>query len=167
MSMLSNRLVFGAAMVSLVLWLPGNALAERLGDGTPVRVRLLKPINSESAKSGQPLEFVVTRDVVVDGRVLIKRGTLVSGAVVRARRADWDFTDHDHPKLAFRFHHTTASNGGTIHLRASSVRQKDDQVVLERYRGHELLWAGEADTFEAFVDGDYYWEACCPATDRP
>ena len=154
-----------ARPLPLRAWLPVVALlapsgvsAVQLSDGTPVIVRLLRPINSETSKSGQSLEFVVTSDVIVDGEVLITRGTRAVGMIVESRRARWRFSDHDHPRLAFRLHYTIASSGQVINLRASPTRRRDNHLVVDRLgRRHELQWAGEADTFETYVDGNYDW----------
>jgi hypothetical protein len=140
------------------LLVPATASATRLPDGTRIRVRLLHPITSETSKDGQPLEFVVVSDVVVDGEVVIAKGTRVAGTIVKAKRARWGFLDDDRAKLVFVFSHTTASNGRVIRLRASPVKHEEDSVAVDRLRRHhELQWAGEADTFVAYVDGHYLW----------
>jgi hypothetical protein len=146
------------AWLFVALLTPSAGSAGQLADGMAVRVRLLQPISSETSKSGQPLQFVVTRDVIVDGEIVIARGALVAGAIVEARRADWGFFEDDRPRLVFRFFHTTASNGQVIRLRASPARRPHDRVVVDRLkREHELQWATEADTFDAYVDGNYQW----------
>jgi hypothetical protein len=131
------------------------ASAGRLQDGTVVPVRMVGIINSETSNAGQPLVFVVTDDVVIDGAVAIKRGTAVAGEVTRVRRAKWGFTDKK-PILEFTFRLTTASNGQVIPLRASAGRGSQATVVVDRgRRHHQIRWAGDADMFRAYVDGTY------------
>jgi hypothetical protein len=130
--------------------------AAELVDGTPVPVRLVGVINSETTTPGQPLVFVVTQDITaVDGRVLIKRGAPVAGVVTRARRAHWGFI-RDKPRLEFRFKLLTARDGQVVVLRAAAERGGKDRVVVDRYQQHhEIRWATGSDAFRAYVDGTY------------
>jgi hypothetical protein len=126
-----------------------------LRDSTRISVRLVGGIDSESAKVGQTVQFLVMNDVVVDDAILIRKDTLVVGEIVRARRVHWGFT-HRKPRLAFRFRYTTTANGQVIALRSSPVREVDDQVVVQQgTSGHALLWTGGAIVFDAYVDGNY------------
>src|SRR5215475_3213930 len=84
-----------------------TTVAAQLRDGTIVHVRLVSPITSENAKAGDSLPFVVTRDVVVDGAVVIARKTPAAGLIVAARRANWGFIYH-RPLLSFAFVQTMA-----------------------------------------------------------
>ncbi len=134
---------------------PGAASAAQLPDGTLIHVRLLHVINSEESRTGDPVVFLVTRDIVEREEVLIARGTLVAGMIVAARRVRWGFFHHS-PKLAFTFERTRSRSGQVILLRASPIRSKKDRVVLDwQRRDHDLRWASETDTFEAYVDGTY------------
>jgi hypothetical protein len=137
---------------------PSTGFGAELPDSTRITVRLVGGIDSESAKVGQLLQFLVMNDVVVDDAVLIKRDTVVVGEVVRARRVHWGFT-HRKPRLAFRFRYTTAVNGQAITLRSTPgpLRDiEDDRIVVQQGRdGHALLWTGGAILFDAYVDGNY------------
>ncbi len=143
------------AMFAITLTNARVIAATRIGDSTPVPVRLLGVVNSETSRPGQLLEFIVADDVYVDGNLAIKKGTPAQGVVVVSKRARWGPMQR-YPKLTFRFTHTLASNGQTIALRATRQRHGGDGVIP--YRSTEerrLLWAGGADLFEAYVDGDY------------
>ena len=137
---------------------PSTGFATELPDSTRISVRLVGGIDSESARVGQLLQFVVMNDIIVDDAVLIKRDTVVVGEVVRARRVHWGFT-HRKPRLAFRFRYTTAVNGQAITLRSTPARLRDledDQIAVQQGRdGHALLWTGGAIVFDAYVDGNY------------
>jgi len=151
-----RRLSLGAAVV---LWLiplaSSTAAAVKLVDGTPIQVRLLSPITSETTGTGQPLEFVVVGDITANGEVVITKGTQVAGMVVEAHPSHWRLTHH-HAKLAFKFKFVKAINGQVIMLRATPSRVADDRVIVERSRRrHNLQWTTEGDTYEAYVDGDY------------
>jgi len=140
-----------AGLAWLMLASPTAATAQ-LQDGTIVHVRLVSPLTSEDAKPGDTIGFLVTRDVVVDGAVVIKRKTPAVGTVVAARRASWGFIWR-HAVLSFAFVETTSVDGQSIRLRASNGY---GQVNIDRndYH-HNLQWATEGDTFEASVAGDY------------
>lgn len=143
------------AMFAVTLTNARVIAAARIGDSTPVPVRLLGVVNSETSRPGQLLEFTVAADVYVDGRLAIKKGTPAQGVVVVSKRSRWGPIQR-HPKLTFRFTRTTASDGQSIALRATRQRNGGDGVIP--YRSPEqrrVLWAGGTDLFEAYVDGDY------------
>jgi hypothetical protein len=131
-----------------------SAQAGELVDGTPLQVRLLHAINSDTARTGQILEFEVVRDVIIRNEVVIRKGTLATGQITDARAARWAFIDK-HPRLAFKFILTTASDGTAIALRASAPLGGVNRVVLNHGDHRELLWASEADTFDVYVSGNY------------
>jgi hypothetical protein len=132
-----------------------TAFAAQLRDSTRIPIRLVGGITSETNNTGQSLHFVVMSDIVVDDEIVIRKDTPVVGVIVKARRVRLGFTRH-RPKLAFRFSYTTTLGGQVISLRSSPVRQIDDQLVVQRGTpGHAMLWAGGADVFEAYVDGNY------------
>src|SRR5262245_37009850 len=104
--------------------------APGLRDATPVLLRLHGVINSETSHSGQPLEFSVANDLVIDGKVVIKKGAFAGGIVVKAKRARWGWTV-DGPRLKFKFTHTIACTGEVIALRASPEPGGPDGVVAD------------------------------------
>jgi hypothetical protein len=54
---------------------------------TAVELALLKTVSSATAQKGQAVGLVVKRDVIVNGAVVIPRGTPASGLVTSVRRA--------------------------------------------------------------------------------
>jgi hypothetical protein len=151
-----RRFSFGAAVVLLLVPLVSStAAAAQLLDGTPIQVRPVNPITSESASNGQPLEFVVVGDITANGKVLIAKGTKVAGVVVDAHPSHWSWTHHN-ARLVFKFKSVKAVTGQVVMLRATPSRTSDDRVIVERSRRrHNLQWTTEGDTYEAYVDGDY------------
>lgn len=146
-----RNLVTCMGLAWLILAAPTTAAAQ-LRDGMIVHVRLVSPITSENAKAGDSVPFVVTRDVVVDGFVVIAKKTPAVGLIVAARRANWGFIYH-RPLLSFAFVQTMAVDGQSIRLRATNPF---GQVNINRGDyNHDLQWATEGDTFEAWVAGDY------------
>jgi|GEM_PF-3389611 hypothetical protein len=56
----------------------------RIPAGTALMVRLLEPLSSANARAGQVFEGTVDEDVVLDGQLLMERGTRVRGQVVES-----------------------------------------------------------------------------------
>jgi hypothetical protein len=54
---------------------------------TEVELALLEPVSSETAQKGQVVRLAVKEDVVVDGTVVIPRGTPAKGLVASVRKA--------------------------------------------------------------------------------
>lgn len=54
--------------------------------GTPVTLRFLQTISSEEAAVGQAVGFSVARDVVVNGKTVIKSGAPGQGSIVRVEK---------------------------------------------------------------------------------
>jgi hypothetical protein len=57
-----------------------------LPKGTEVHLVLLDSISSANATKGQPVRFAVAQDVVVNGVVVIPRGTQAEGVVAKVRK---------------------------------------------------------------------------------
>jgi LssY C-terminus len=54
-------------------------------DGTPVKLQMVRTISSAHAKAGDRLDFVVVKDVTLDGFTVIQAGSIASGSVVGVR----------------------------------------------------------------------------------
>ena len=76
-------------MALLVLALPPSSLPAQqpfvLTDGTPLRVRLNRSVSSADAKVGEPVDFDVVEDILVNGAVVIQRGSKVLATVTDAQ----------------------------------------------------------------------------------
>ncbi len=147
-------LLVAAMETCLVFAAAPRAQAPELLDGTPVHLRLLGAVTSDNARVGQTLDFVVVSDVRVGEQIVIRKGTAAFGRITDARRASWEYF-HKHPRLAFKFTLTTAQDGAAIALRASPHRGGEDRVVLDHGDHRQILWAGESNTFDAYVSGNY------------
>jgi hypothetical protein len=64
---------------------PTAPLSFGLTDGQPIKVKFREEISSKTAQTNQTILFEVVDDVVVDGKVVIARGALAKGYVVKAK----------------------------------------------------------------------------------
>lgn len=55
--------------------------------GTTIALETINPLSSRTAYTGGVVDLRVLSDVVVDGQVLISRGTIAQGAVVQSSKA--------------------------------------------------------------------------------
>jgi len=151
---ITRNLLTSAGVASLMLATPAAVAPQlQLPDGAVVHMRLVSPITSETAKVGDSIAFLVTRDVIADGAVVIARKTPALGTIVIARRANWGFGRWYSGRLSLAFMQTTAVDGQTIRLRATNGY---GQVNIDRGDYHHAFqWATEGDTFEAIVAGSY------------
>ncbi len=72
--------------------LPPTATIAEIPAGTPIKVRLQTPLSSASAHDGQAFEALLDEPIIVRGKVIAHRGTVVTGRVVAAKPSDHDQT---------------------------------------------------------------------------
>ena len=83
--------VFLFALISLAIG-PAGFAQEQSGEsvipeGTEIQLALLDPVSSKLSEPGDEIRAVVRRDVIVDGRRLLREGTEVIGRVTLAQPA--------------------------------------------------------------------------------
>ena|SRR5438876_1148708 len=64
-----------------------NGVEVVVPDGTPLTVITLEEISSKTASEGDALTFKVDDDVVVNGRVVIAKGTIAKGTVSEVQKS--------------------------------------------------------------------------------
>jgi hypothetical protein len=83
--------VFLFAMIGLAISPASFAQAQSdesvIPEGTEIQLALLDPVSSKLSEPGDEIRAVVRRDVVVDGRRLLREGTEVIGRVTLAQAA--------------------------------------------------------------------------------
>src|SRR6266511_1764006 len=83
--------VFLLAMIGLAISPAGFAQEQNsesvIPEGTEIQLALLDPVSSKLSEPGDEIRAVVRRDVVVDGRRLLREGTEVIGRVTLAQPA--------------------------------------------------------------------------------
>lgn len=94
-------------------------------DGTEINVVTIEEISSKTAVEGDPLTFKVDDDVVVGGKVVIAKGTLVKGEVSNAKKSG---RMGKGGALSIRVNSTQAVDDQKVKLRASKGREGDDKT---------------------------------------
>ena len=78
-------------LAGLLVWSSSStalaALTVNVPAGTAVILRLPQELTSETAETGQMVQLLVDNDVVVEGKVVVKRGASAMGQVIKAKKA--------------------------------------------------------------------------------
>jgi uncharacterized protein DUF2846 len=97
-----------------------------LTEGTPINVVTTKEVTSKAAKPNDPVDFTVADDVVINGQVIVRRGTPAIGSVINAEKGGYLGKSG---KLAVQVESTTTSDGKQLKLRAAKGREGDDETT--------------------------------------
>lgn len=95
-------------------------------EGTPINVAVAKEVTSKEAKPNDPVEFTVTEDLVINGQVVVRKGTPAVGSVINAEKKGYMGKSG---KLAVQVESTTTSDGRPLKLRAAKGREGDDKTT--------------------------------------
>jgi hypothetical protein len=95
-------------------------------EGTPINVAVAKEVTSKEAKPNDPVEFTVSEDLVINGQVVVRKGTPAIGSVINAEKRGYLGKSG---KLAVQVESTTTSDGQRLTLRAAKGREGDDKTV--------------------------------------
>ena len=93
-------------------------------EGTLINVAVAKEVTSKEAKPNDPVEFTVTEDLVINGQVVVRKGTPAIGSVINAEKRGYLGKSG---KLAVQVESTTTSDGQPLKLRAAKGREGDDK----------------------------------------
>lgn len=96
-----------------------------LPDGTELEVVTTEEISSKTATEGDPLNFKIEDDVIVNGKVVIAKGTMVKGSVSNAQKSG---RMGKGGKLSIRVESTTTVDNQKVRLRASRGKEGDDKT---------------------------------------
>jgi len=102
---------------------------------TPVILRLTKSLYKKDAKPGQPVEFEVGYDVLVNGQVFIQSGAPVTGSVRQV-----DHAAKGPPKVLIDLGPVQTVSGETVRLRWTRTATASEQPGL----ADAVSWGGEA-----------------------
>lgn len=96
-----------------------------LPEGTPLHVVTAKETNSKDAKPNDPVPFTVDEDVVIDGQVVLRKGTAAIGSVINAMKGGYMGKSG---KLAIQVESTQTVDGLPLKLRASKGKEGHDKT---------------------------------------
>lgn len=77
-------LLLMCAVLFMSFTLPNETVI--LKSGTVIPLELMSTLTSKTARTGQTVDFRVTSDVKVNGKVVVAAGSVVQGQVVRAKK---------------------------------------------------------------------------------
>ncbi len=100
-----------------------------LPDGLPIKLRLLNPLDSKTAKNEDEIRFAVVNDVVVGGRLILRRGAIATGNVTQAAPSK---TMGRAGKLSFTINAIKVETGASVPVRAfnrTSGENRTGEVV--------------------------------------
>ncbi|MGH9780720.1 MAG: hypothetical protein ACRD33_02770 [Candidatus Acidiferrales bacterium] len=104
----------------------GPPRMEVLPDGTPIALRFTEEVSSADASKGDRISFEVVEDVALDGHVVIPKGAVAMGTVLKAhRKARMGRAG----KLAIALEYVTAAGGEKIPLRGAKVAKGDNSAA--------------------------------------
>jgi hypothetical protein len=123
---------------------------------TPVRVKLTKTISSATAHVGDPVEFEVVEDVLVQGVPVLTKGAKASGVIADAEPKK----RFGHGgKLAFRMTSVRLADGEQAKVRcfqeATGSSNTSSEAVLPLASGKDVAILQDVE-FTALVDGEMH-----------
>jgi hypothetical protein len=97
-----------------------------LADGTPLVVVTAHEVTSKLAKPNDTVKFTVNEDLVINGQVVVRKGTEAVGSVVTAQKGGYMGNSG---KLAIAVESTTTVDGQPLKLRAAKGREGNDKTT--------------------------------------
>lgn len=87
-----------------------------LEEGTIIRVKSLAEISSKTAKEGDRADFAIAEDVEINGKIVIKQGTLVDGNIESVQKAKGLGKQGS---ITVNFLKVKAADGSTVPIRST------------------------------------------------
>jgi two-component sensor histidine kinase len=98
--------------VAQALITPGKSVV--IPDGTEISAITTETISSKTAQEDDPITFKVDQDVIVDGEIVIPKGTIIKGVVTNAKKSGF------------------FGRGGELNVRVESTETIDKQKLRVR-----------------------------------
>jgi len=95
-------------------------------EGTAVKVITTSEITSKKAKPNDPVGFTIDEDVVINGQVVVRKGTEAIGSVVNAEKGGYMGKSG---KLAIQVESTKTVDGQALKLRAAKGKEGEDNTT--------------------------------------
>ena len=104
---------------------PSQENVKVIPDGMEFTVVTIDEITSKTAAEGDPLTFKVASDVIIDGQVVIAKGSLVKGVVGQAKKAGMMGRGGS---LGIRVESATTIDNQKLKLRSTKGKEGDDKT---------------------------------------
>jgi opacity protein-like surface antigen len=97
--------------------------------GTRFSVRLLQPLSSRTAKEGMTVKAVSISPIVIDGDILVPRGSSIEGTVIQANSVGWGFK-HETASLTIDWNRATLADGRVLPITARVFQVENAQEAV-------------------------------------
>ncbi|HEY1730743.1 MAG TPA: LssY C-terminal domain-containing protein [Terriglobales bacterium] len=104
-----------------------NAAQLTIPDGTPIELRLVESVSSNHAHKGNRLNFIVVKDVNLDGYTLVPAGTTAHGTITEVKGKRFLGIG---ARISFRVDSVELAGGETLKLQASKVVKGGSRTKL-------------------------------------
>jgi len=96
-----------------------------LPEGTPIGVVTAQEVTSKAAKPNDPVNFTVNEDLVINGQVVVRKGTPAIGSVINAEKGGYLGKSG---KLGIQVESTQTVDGQPLKLRAAKGKEGKDKT---------------------------------------
>src|ERR1044072_1976460 len=97
-----------------------------LTEGTPINVITAQEITSKAAKPNDPVKFTVNEGLVINGQVVVSKGTAAIGSVINAEKGGYLGKSG---KLAVQVESTQTVDGQPLKLRAAKGKEGNEKTA--------------------------------------
>lgn len=142
----------GAAITLVVVCLSSSSLCLAganqtdeivVAEGTSINVVTGEDVTSKEAKPNDPVKFTVSEDLVINGQVVVRKGTAATGSVINAEKGGYLGKSG---KLGVQVESTQTVDGQPLRLRAAKGKEGNDKtnstMALSMISGFFLLKKG-------------------------
>jgi hypothetical protein len=162
-----KRLILLAIIFSIVFISPCLFADEvKIPERTVIPVKLIQHIKGDQISIGQNVDLEVSRDIIIDGVAVIKRGAPAYATITSAKKAGYVSQGG---KIGLSIDYCKAVDGQKVYLRSILQRESEDHmganiaasiivcplILLARGDEAELPVGTE---FKAYVENDVYVE---------
>ena len=129
----THRPLFALLVLCTLCLGPSSLLASQetqgeivLTEGTPISVVTAQDVTSKEAKPNDPVNFTVNEDLVINGQVIVRKGTTAVGSVINAEKGGYLGKSG---KLGIQVESTKTVDDQPLKLRAAKGREGDDKTM--------------------------------------
>ncbi len=128
-------LVFIMVSEFILMYPFGNVIAEdvkeeevvKLKVGTPLILKLSETVSSENRNAGDMVQFYVAEDVIVDDKVVIKRGAPARGEVLTTKKKEFAGQKGE---VTLGIHDVEAVDGQRVRLRSTKQGEGEGKMAM-------------------------------------